>query len=449
MFQLEKATKAKAKLRLALEGPAGSGKTYTALTVATSLADGALVGVIDTEHGSASKYADRFDFVTGALTHYDPLNYVKALDACARAGVEVVIVDSLTHAWDGVGGCLDQVDRAGGNSFTAWKKVTPKHNRLVEALLSYPGHVIVTLRSKTAYAIVEEVGRNGRTKAVPKRVGMKPIQRDGLEYEFDVAGAMDEEHRLKINKTRCSELADAVFPEPGDDFAGILKRWLDDGGEAPATPAPALKVAKAPAPEPSIPALERIEAAAVQAMPEGCDLDPNETLCGWLASMNKPTPENVPGRDLGKMADWLERDRAQQMLHQFAVDLHRAQLTSEAETALMGMGVDERQAQERARNTWGVVTGPDEYRERIESYALRMVLEEGKDKAAHDVVRALAEAEGQPWESKVGIDDVRKGLALHLYRQGLTVDDLRERLEVVRKEQAESALDDEPQQGVA
>lgn len=177
----ERATKSEARARIALVGPSGSGKTYTALRFAAEL--GQPAGLIDTERRSASKYADLFTFDALNLESFAPAQYVAALAAAASAGYPVVVVDSLSHAWMGRGGLLEQVDdygrRNGGNSFGGWRDATPQHNALVDAILTYPGHVIVTMRAKTEYV----VEKDDRGKHVPRKVGLAPVQRDGLEYE--------------------------------------------------------------------------------------------------------------------------------------------------------------------------------------------------------------------------------------------------------------------------
>lgn len=226
-----RATKRQAKARIALAGPSGSGKTYTALTVARTL--GGPVAVIDTEHGSASKYADLFEFDTLPLDRYDPAVLVDALAVAGANGYPVAIVDSLSHFWMGVDGMLEQVDRAAkrsasGNTFGGWKEMRPVERRMVEALLAYPGHVIVTMRTKTEWVIEE----NDRGKKVPRKIGTKAEQRDGIEYEFDLVGDLDLENELIVSKSRCPALAGAVVKRPGEDFAHTIMAWLQDGTPA-------------------------------------------------------------------------------------------------------------------------------------------------------------------------------------------------------------------------
>lgn len=239
MFQFQRAQKSQAKLRMALIGPSGSGKTYTALAVATRL--GERVAVIDTEHGSASKYADQFGFDVLNLGSFAPMNYVAAIQAAVAAGYDVVVIDSLSHAWSGKDGALEQVDKRAaasrtGNSYTAWRDVTPMHNALIDAIVGCKAHVIATMRSKTEYVLQEDE----RGKKVPRKVGMAPIQRDGMEYEFDVVGDMDYDNRLVVTKSRCPALSGHNEVKPGEQLAATLKAWLEDGVPVPVTKAQAV-----------------------------------------------------------------------------------------------------------------------------------------------------------------------------------------------------------------
>lgn len=258
-----KATKKQAKLRMALTGPSGSGKTYSALAIAKGL--GGKIAVIDTEHGSASKYADRFDFDTCPLTNYNPENYIKALREAAAGGYAVVIIDSLTHAWNGTGGVLEIVDaaaaKARGNTYAGWKEGTPAQNALIEAILQSPCHVIATMRAKTEYAL-EKDERTGKT--APRKIGLAPVQRDGMEYEFDISGFLDVDHNFCIDKSRMAEIAGQVIKKPGEALGQQLAAWLSDGVPE-ATPRPALAaVPKQPEPA-DIPTGEPTEAEKVAA----------------------------------------------------------------------------------------------------------------------------------------------------------------------------------------
>ena len=224
----KKAIKSQSKLRLALIGASGSGKTFSALSIASNLTQN--IAVIDTEHGSASKYADKFNFDVLELSSFHPQQYINAIQAASNAGYEVLIIDSLSHAWMGKDGALEQVDRIAkrsqtGNSFAAWRDVTPLHNQLVEAIVSSKCHLIATMRAKTEYVLEP----NEKGKMAPRKVGMAPVQRDGLEYEFDVVADLDLDHNFIVSKSRCFELSNQVINKPGQNVADILKNWLYSG----------------------------------------------------------------------------------------------------------------------------------------------------------------------------------------------------------------------------
>jgi hypothetical protein len=222
--QFRRAIKQDAKLRLALCGPSGSGKTYTLLKLATDL--GGPVALIDTERGSASKYADLFDFDVLELASFDLVNLMRLLDDAAETGYRVICIDSLSHFWNGKDGELDRVDRisrSSPNSFAAWRQVTPIHNALIDRMISAPLHVLVSMRAKTEW-VLERDEKTG--KMIPRKVGLAPVMRDGIEYEFDVCGEMNQENTLTITKTRCPRLCGAVFQKPGEDLAAVLKDWL-------------------------------------------------------------------------------------------------------------------------------------------------------------------------------------------------------------------------------
>jgi hypothetical protein len=236
MFQ--KATKYQSKLRMALLGPAGSGKTYTALSIAQHMAADGRIALLDTERGTARKYGDLFDFDVQELTSFAPASYIECIREAEQSGEHtVLIIDSLSHAWMGRDGILEMKDRvdarskgtAGSNSFTNWREVTPEHNRLVDAMLDCKLHLIVTMRTKMDYLMT--TGENGKPKV--EKVGMAPIQRDGLEYEFDIIGDLNLDNDLVIGKTRCPALKGMVFAEAGIEVALVLNEWLETGVEPP------------------------------------------------------------------------------------------------------------------------------------------------------------------------------------------------------------------------
>jgi len=210
---------------MALIGPSGSGKTFSALRIATGL--GGRIALIDTEHGTSRKYADLFGYDILELESFHPSNYVKAVLAATRAGYDTLIIDSLSHAWAGKDGALDLVDQAAkrsktANTYAAWRDVTALHNELIETILQADLHIIATMRSKTRYVLEQD--DKGKTQV--RKVGLEAVQRDGLEYEFDIAADMDLDNNLIVTKTRCVALNKKVFREPGEDVATILRDWL-------------------------------------------------------------------------------------------------------------------------------------------------------------------------------------------------------------------------------
>ncbi|MGE0289095.1 MAG: ATP-binding protein [Bradyrhizobium sp.] len=235
-FEIRRAERRRARARVGIDGPAGAGKTHGALLFAAGLAPGGRIVVIDTEHGSAEMEAGKanippFD-VCPLEAPYSPKRYVEAIHACEAAGADVLIIDSLSHAWSGTGGALDQVDRiaGSGNRFTAWRDVTPQHNALVDAILQSPCHVIVTMRTKMEYAL--ETDGNGKTKV--KKLGMAPIQREGMEYEMSVVFDVEQErHLARATKDRTSLFdgapPDIITPAHGARF----REWLESGAPVP------------------------------------------------------------------------------------------------------------------------------------------------------------------------------------------------------------------------
>ncbi len=244
------ATKTGSKLRAAIFGPSGSGKTFTALRLARGLSPTGKIALIDTERGSARKYADRFTFSVCELDDD------RSIEACAEAisaarGHDVLIIDSMTHSW------LDLVDqnqlvadaRFKGNTWAAWSVSRPKQRNLIDAILAFPGHVIACMRVKTEWQTNND---GGRFKAT--RIGLAPRQEEGIEYEFDLLIEMSPEHVGNILKDRTGKFQDKIIDKPGEPFGEMLAAWLGDvpvagGAEQPA-PSPA---AARPAPKPATP----------------------------------------------------------------------------------------------------------------------------------------------------------------------------------------------------
>ena len=227
-----KAVRKKAKLRLALTGPSGAGKTWGALMIAKSL--GGRIACIDTENGSASLYADMADFDVLTLTApYSPERYIEAIKEAEAAGYDVLIIDSTTHEWSGVGGCLEINEKTAqakfrGNTWSAWNETTPRHRKFIDAMLQSPMHIICTGRSKTETAQTEE---GGRKKVV--KLGMKTEQREGFEYEFTVVLDLTHDGHFAIPSKDRTGLFTGD-PQPINEETGKrLLAWLESGEDAP------------------------------------------------------------------------------------------------------------------------------------------------------------------------------------------------------------------------
>jgi hypothetical protein len=226
---LKKATKEQSKLRLAIYGLSGGGKTYSALAIAKGIIEvfGGKIAVLDTEFRSASKYANIFDFDTDDFGEPTIENYLAFIEMVKEdPNVTVLIIDSLTHAWQW---CLGEVDRlAKGSSKNdnrnAWRTVSPKYDRLVHAIITAPFHVIGTMRAKTEWSSAKE----NESKA-SHRETLAPVQRDGFEYEFDMLMEVNANHFGSIIKDRSSKFQDEVIEKPGVNLGKKLAEWLKDG----------------------------------------------------------------------------------------------------------------------------------------------------------------------------------------------------------------------------
>ncbi|MEV0430386.1 AAA family ATPase [Micromonospora sp. NPDC050495] len=246
------ASRKKAKGRIALAGPSGAGKTLTGLkllytlTGSVTVADGIeRIAFVDTERDSADKYAVNpelpgvgdmtpeeaggYGFSKISPVRYDPRQLVELIDEAAVAGYTGFMLDSASHYWFGPGGILELVDlfarNHGGRSMDGWKDVRPIERAYIEALMSFPGHVVVCLRSKQKYEVTE--GSDGRKKV--SKLGLQPDQRDGLEFEFDLVGDLDQDHYLRVTKSRCDALADQVIHKPDAELGLQVLDWLENG----------------------------------------------------------------------------------------------------------------------------------------------------------------------------------------------------------------------------
>ena len=226
-IEIRKAERVRSKLRLALAGPAGAGKTMSSLKIAKGI--GGRVCIIDTERGSGDLYANLYDYSVITLEPpFKPDSAVEAIHAAEKAGFDVIIIDSLSHFWNDEGGLLDQADKlekSGKNRFTMWADLTPQHRKLVSAMLNSPKHIIATMRSKQAYELEkdEKTGKN-----TVKKLGLAPVQREGMEYEFTVFFDVDSGHYAKATKDRTNMFGNEIFT-PDETTGARLIKWLNEG----------------------------------------------------------------------------------------------------------------------------------------------------------------------------------------------------------------------------
>lgn len=241
----EKAEKSQVRLRVALIGPSGSGKSFSALRLAKGMAEtmgpDTKIGLIDTEGRRSEYYADEFDFsVLHLHSPFHPERYIEAIETAEDGGFGVIIVDSCSHEWIGEGGILDLKDKMGGNPFTAWKELTPRHNHFLEKIIHSSSHIIATIRGKDAY-VLEEQEKGGKKRQVPKKVGLGGEQRTGFEYEFTATFLLDQGNHVATPSKDNTHIFDGAR---GEKSYGILTekqgraliQWASKGKEAPPPP---------------------------------------------------------------------------------------------------------------------------------------------------------------------------------------------------------------------
>jgi hypothetical protein len=226
-MELKKASRKKVKIRLGLSGASGFGKTYSALLVAKGLCgDWSKIAVIDTENSSASLYSHLGDFNTLELTPpYAPERYIEAINACVKAGMEVIIIDSITHEWDGKGGCLEIVESLGGR-YQDWSKVTPRHQSFINAITQSPVHIITTVRRKQDFDIV----KNDKGKIEVQKVGTKEVTREGFEYELTLSfELLNDKHVAKASKDRTRLFMGKPEFVVTEATGELIKKWCEEG----------------------------------------------------------------------------------------------------------------------------------------------------------------------------------------------------------------------------
>lgn len=229
-MELRKATRSQAKLRIGVTGPSGSGKTYSSLLIARGMTDAwDKVALIDTENGSGDLYSHLGDYQVLTLqAPFSPEKYIEAIKACEEAGVEVIVIDSTSHEWDGPGGCLEIQEKLGGK-FQDWAKVTPRHRAFIDAILKSPCHVITTNRKKQDWSMDKD--SNGKTTV--EKLGLKDVQREGFEYELTLSFDVTIRHLAKASKDRTGLFMDKPEFVITEETGRTLKDWAESGKEDP------------------------------------------------------------------------------------------------------------------------------------------------------------------------------------------------------------------------
>ena len=226
-MEFRKVTRKKAKIRLGLSAVSGGGKTYSAILIAKGMTDDlSKVAIIDTENGSADLYEHLGDYnVVPLSAPYTPEKYIEAIKFCESKGIEVIIIDSITHEWDGKGGILEISNSMEGNSYTNWAKITPRHQSFIDAILQSTCHVITTVRRKQDY----EMTTNSKGKLVPQKVGLKEVTRDGFEYELTLNLELDTKHNASVSKDRTGLFAGKPDFVPSEETGKKILEWCESG----------------------------------------------------------------------------------------------------------------------------------------------------------------------------------------------------------------------------
>lgn len=289
-LQLKKAARKRAKLKIGMSAPSGGGKTLGSLLLAYGIVKGEQpeltsseiwekIAIIDSENGSGELYVGRevsgiLIGSYGCITLTPPFTadiYIQAIKLCEEAGMSVCIIDSTSQLWAGQGGLLEKqgnIAKRTGNSYSAWRDVTPELNRFVDTMLQTDMHIIATMRSKTEY--VQEKDSNGKVSV--RKVGLAPVQRDGMEYEFTMFLDLDATHQAFASKDRTG-IVDGQYFTITPDLGTKISKWLDSGVPEE-TKQVIIKSAENPAKEETIDSvLENIKSVFSEKMNSGISKD--------------------------------------------------------------------------------------------------------------------------------------------------------------------------------
>lgn len=226
-MKLQTAQRHQVKLRLGLSGASGFGKSYSALLLAYGITnDWSKIAIIDTENNSASLYSHLGDFSVLSLDEpYSQERYIEAIKTCENASMEVIIIDSITHEWQGKGGCLQIHEQLGGR-FQDWSKVSPRHQAFIDAILESTSHIITTVRSKIDYSLDSD--QNGKTRVV--KHGTKEITREGYEYELTVNFELiNDRHLARASKDRTGLFSNKPEFVINQTTGKKLIQWCNEG----------------------------------------------------------------------------------------------------------------------------------------------------------------------------------------------------------------------------
>jgi hypothetical protein len=224
-MQLQKASRKKASIKMSLQGPSGSGKTYSSLLIAYGLCnDWSKIAVIDSENHSSELYSHLGSYnVLQLSVPYTPEKYVQAIEACGQAGMQVIIIDSISHEWEYI---LESHAGMTGNSFTNWQKIGLRHKAFIQAVLNAKAHIIVTTRTKQDYVLNE---RNGRM--VPEKIGLKAVQREGLDYEMTLVFDLTMKNTATASKDRTGLFFGKPEQKLGADTGRLIHQWCNAGND--------------------------------------------------------------------------------------------------------------------------------------------------------------------------------------------------------------------------
>src|ERR1017187_2048550 len=230
-MKLEQASRKKAKIKLGLSSVSGGGKTFSSILIAKGLCvDLSRVAIIDTENNSADLYAHLGNYQVLPLTApFSPERYIEAISICEKAKMEVIIIDSISHEWEGKGGILELSDQLGGQYQSAWKTLTPRNELFKQAIIQSPCHVITTVRRKQDYVLQEKQNKNGKIVQTPVKAGFKEVTREGWEYELSVNLELELNHFATASKDRTNLFMGKPAFIPNEDTGEIILKWCNQG----------------------------------------------------------------------------------------------------------------------------------------------------------------------------------------------------------------------------